>query len=541
MTKQAYSYIRFSSPEQQKGDSLRRQLEASRDYAKKHGLVLDESLRDIGVSAYRGKNRTVGALKRFIELVESGRVKKGSILILESLDRLTRQQVFTALSLFASILEAGVEIVTLADEQHYTQESVNSNVGQLMYSVMSMSRSHEESAMKARRSAASWENRRRRALESHVPATGQCPHWLTLSDDKQRFDVIDEYAVIVRRIFEQSTAGIGRRKIAEDLNSEGIKPFGHNAKKWHTSYIARVLSSRSVIGEYQPTKNGEPIGEIIKDYYPSIVSEHVFYRAQSAQQNRRTNKSAGRKGIKFSNLFTGMCKCLECGDTYRYMPRGNASLLMCDSNYMSSGCTCSKRWRYRDVENAALLILADEIDWFGALGGHTNSRQYLQDEISSLQAKLAAVEKTVDRLADLFIDAEAGALAHAKQRYLKASDEADDLRRQIEAKDAELRTYTPTQQHVDKLNSAIFELSSEVDDKKLYELRAQINASFREVGLRLYFNEAGVYYYVKSTGQKGIVLCEEGSEMLTMAAELEMIQRSLAGLDAYTDRILKAA
>ncbi len=42
------------------------------------------------------------------------RSERGSILILESLDRLSRQQVFTALSLFSSILAAGVEIVTLA-------------------------------------------------------------------------------------------------------------------------------------------------------------------------------------------------------------------------------------------------------------------------------------------------------------------------------------------------------------------------------------------------------------------------------------------
>jgi len=58
MSKKAYSYIRFSTPEQLKGDSLCRQLEASRAYAKQHGLVLDENLRDIGVSAFKGKNAT---------------------------------------------------------------------------------------------------------------------------------------------------------------------------------------------------------------------------------------------------------------------------------------------------------------------------------------------------------------------------------------------------------------------------------------------------------------------------------------------------
>jgi Resolvase, N terminal domain len=65
---QAYSYIRFSSPQQMQGDSLRRQTEASEEYAAAHGLRLDYSLnlRDLGVSAYRGRNSTEGALAGFM-------------------------------------------------------------------------------------------------------------------------------------------------------------------------------------------------------------------------------------------------------------------------------------------------------------------------------------------------------------------------------------------------------------------------------------------------------------------------------------------
>jgi hypothetical protein len=49
----AYSYIRFSTPEQAKGDSLQRQTDAARAWAARHGLELDEELtfRDEGVSA----------------------------------------------------------------------------------------------------------------------------------------------------------------------------------------------------------------------------------------------------------------------------------------------------------------------------------------------------------------------------------------------------------------------------------------------------------------------------------------------------------
>ena len=92
----AYSYIRFSTPEQEKGDSLRRQIEQSETYAQTHGLTLDDSLRltDRGLSAFHGIHRTKGALGEFHRLVEQGEIEPGSVLLVESLDRLLRDKRF---------------------------------------------------------------------------------------------------------------------------------------------------------------------------------------------------------------------------------------------------------------------------------------------------------------------------------------------------------------------------------------------------------------------------------------------------------------
>ena len=59
----AYSYTRWSTPEQSLGDSARRQIELAKRYAGKHGLVLDDTLRlsDEGVSGFRGANVRRGA------------------------------------------------------------------------------------------------------------------------------------------------------------------------------------------------------------------------------------------------------------------------------------------------------------------------------------------------------------------------------------------------------------------------------------------------------------------------------------------------
>jgi len=74
MNKLAYSYLRFSTPEQAGGDSHRRQLDLARTYAARHGLLLDAGLsfRDLGMSAFHGRNVREGALRAFLAAVELG-------------------------------------------------------------------------------------------------------------------------------------------------------------------------------------------------------------------------------------------------------------------------------------------------------------------------------------------------------------------------------------------------------------------------------------------------------------------------------------
>jgi DNA invertase Pin-like site-specific DNA recombinase len=109
---QAYSYIRFSRPEQLKGDPLRRQLEGSQQWADELGLPLDTQLRDLGLSAYSGANREKGALGKFLALVDRVEIARGSVLIIESLDRLSREVVLDALQQFTALIQAGIVIAT---------------------------------------------------------------------------------------------------------------------------------------------------------------------------------------------------------------------------------------------------------------------------------------------------------------------------------------------------------------------------------------------------------------------------------------------
>src|SRR3981081_1131127 len=118
----AFSYIRMSTDIQLKGDSLRRQRVASKLYAEMHGLDLveDFDLHDIGVSAFKGKNIASGAFGRFLTAVREGRIEKGSYLLVESFDRMSRQEPIVALQPFMDIVNNGVVLVTLDDKRVFS-------------------------------------------------------------------------------------------------------------------------------------------------------------------------------------------------------------------------------------------------------------------------------------------------------------------------------------------------------------------------------------------------------------------------------------
>ena len=67
----------------------------------------------------------------FIKAIETGKVKKGSYLIVESLDRLSREEVIDALEIFLKIIRAGINIVTLVDNHLYSKASVKANFTEL--------------------------------------------------------------------------------------------------------------------------------------------------------------------------------------------------------------------------------------------------------------------------------------------------------------------------------------------------------------------------------------------------------------------------
>ena len=183
----AYSYMRFSTLEQGKGDSLNRQTTMARAWADKHDVTLDTELNltDKGVSAYRGANAETGALGAFLDTVKAGAIPRGSWLLVESLDRISRQVVRKAARTIEDIVDAGITVVDLSDgAREYSAEALDSDPTLFLMMALRFMRSNEESTLKGSRVAAEYRNKRKsfagaQALDK--PYTRRLPAWLRWS------------------------------------------------------------------------------------------------------------------------------------------------------------------------------------------------------------------------------------------------------------------------------------------------------------------------------------------------------------------------
>jgi DNA invertase Pin-like site-specific DNA recombinase len=352
--KKAFSYLRFSSPEQAKGDSFRRQ--------NAHALDLDDTItfHDLGVSAYRGVNSETGQLGTLLNAVQTGVIPKSSIILVESLDRISRQAARKALRAIESIVESGVSVVTLSDKREYTIESLDNDPINLLMALLTFIRANEESAIKSQRIAAAWTEKRKFALEK--PMTARSPTWINLSNDRHCFELNTKYAIIVQRIFAAALEGRSVYSITRSLNEDQVPTLsggGRRAEYWQTTSVSTLLQNRAVTGTLVPhiqrVINGGMIrSELapIRNYYPSIVSEADFDCVQKNRSKRYNFLKGVNKDTPVANILARLSRCSSCGSALVFNSHaGPTRYMLCKRVSLKAGCHF-RTVRYNEIENS---------------------------------------------------------------------------------------------------------------------------------------------------------------------------------------------
>jgi len=308
----AFSYLRVSSAKQATEDrsGLDRQGDAFLPFCDRHGLVpsLDPVI-DAGISAFRGSNRRKGALASFLEAARNGTVPAGAVLVVEDLDRFSRESASYAEATLLELFELGLAIGIVRDDVVVDRATYDREIGVRLQFLVRRDAAHDYSRKLSERVAAAHERTRARSRQGEQVATHWRPQWLDFDEASGAYVLNDRWPTY-RRALDLCLEGLGQSRVARQLNAEGHRNAHGNL--WSGAAVARIWCDRRLLGERSLVIPGSDEREIQAGHFPAAITRAEFDQLREVVAKRCAHRGRAGRGDKRHNLFQGLLHC-ECG------------------------------------------------------------------------------------------------------------------------------------------------------------------------------------------------------------------------------------
>ncbi len=329
----AVIYTRVSTQEQAKQDktSLEEQLSACKRVCVERGWEIIEDYIDAGMSGHLLEER-LGLQK----LLADAKAGKFDLVVVKDFDRLARSKT-RASQIRDALKRQFIQTYSLAtpveprDPKKY--DPIDDDLGLVVEGVSDVMSEIERNKIRRRMMLAKNAIAMNGKLPNRVPFGYKVVRSLDEHGKVLRAIEVDkEKAEIVRRIFQMSEAGSGKRTIALRFNEEGVTPpkTGPNSY-WTSQVISYILKNKTYAGyvrwgwrhaDYEISKQKKMRGHEgieVKGQHPAIVDEELFERVQ-VELKKRKNSYKGKAQMS-RGLLTGIAKCIRCGNGVTYCKR----------------------------------------------------------------------------------------------------------------------------------------------------------------------------------------------------------------------------
>jgi DNA invertase Pin-like site-specific DNA recombinase len=481
----AVSLVRFSTKKQADDDSYRRQLAPAQDFCDKKGWELDLSLhekdvRRLAASAFRGDQIRKGPLGKFITLVESGSLPKDRqiILLVEEIDRLTRQVHDEAYDLCLRLMRSGVWLCTIMDDEIYDLTSINESLEKRLKLQLKLDAARDHSVKLSNRLSAVWENRRTRILAGEKIVTDATPDWLKAENRNLVLPASHKQTIV--RINRECRNGLGVRAITKLFNTDPGVPTFSGKKYWSASTIQKILENRETFGEvtfYRVDKDSMP-GKVkripvltIPDYYPAAITETDFILAKEARGRRKGIGPIQKQG-RYSTMLSGMGKCW-CGATLQFSNKAQSRrYLFCGSAARNQGCDNHRHYGHDQIEYELmrLLLLFD-------VSRITDCQNEHAAEVEAIQAQMREKDARAKWLTD------SGEMTRRTREAIDNLDrEIGGMQNRLDAiRESLIVARTRGDAHREFVNLVEQMQQAEQDDDNRKALRARISQGLRRI------------------------------------------------------------
>ena len=320
---QVAAYARVSTEKEEQEDSFERQVEHYKQLinSKPEWQYVDVYA-DPGISGTRAEKRP-----DFLRMIEDCRAGKIQKVLVKSISRFARNTV-DALNYIRELKDLGISV-------YFESENIDTLTpgGEVLLTILAAMAEQESRTIS---SNIKWAYQRKFQNGDIVLNTGLMLGYRKVGKDDDGHDVyeiVEEEAEIVRRIYREFVAGYSITQIGKRLNADGIKTkLGRD--KWCHSTLESILTNEKYTGNallgktWKPDvlskrrqKNDGKKAPIyyVEDTHPPIITRDMFELAQAEMERRRSSNEVVVGGGRFTSKypFSGLVECGKCGGRLR--------------------------------------------------------------------------------------------------------------------------------------------------------------------------------------------------------------------------------
>ena len=249
----------------------------------------------------------------FKALMEACNAGKIDLILAKSISRFCRNTV-DLLNTIRVLRDKGINV-------HFERENMDtiSDSGELLLSLLASYAQEESRSMS--------ENCKWAIRKKFEQGIGNWFHLYGYRWDGKQFQIIDNEAEVIRRIFKLYTEGVGPHAIAKDLRTHGYvrrdgTPFTYsrivkilNQEKYCGNSLLQKTFRENHITKRRTVNNGEYPMYFIEESHPAIINPKMYEKVKEVMAMRREQDYKAGRPARFS-CFTGKIICANCGHTF---------------------------------------------------------------------------------------------------------------------------------------------------------------------------------------------------------------------------------
>ncbi|BCV28524.1 recombinase family protein [Shewanella algae] len=393
-----FYYERVSSKKQDAEDrtGLERQRQNLERFIEQTNARLFDTYNDVK-SGKTTKRKGLERLKRDIRDIEDDR----KVVFVDSIDRLSRADIWTALGLIGWIKDSDCEIFDNETQTYYGKGL--SNFSELLVLLARLDGAANYIRNLSYRSTETNKIKRKQIAEGEIVKLNSVGKWLEWDDTNKQYK-LKSWAKHLKHVCLMYANGEGYIKCVDYLVSNGVEsPFKGT---WHPNTLKRIFKNKSLYGVYEDVKRGIRR----ENYFPALLSESEFNRLHTVQQSKMVKRGRTTKNI---HPLSGLTRCMCCGGRFqrrlKTRTRPNGSIYRREYfhcvNSTNKQCSNTTTFEFSNAVNWVLEV----VDWDSvsdkiahSMTSTSSEKQFIEEQIANLRNTITeyAMNGDIERMND---------------------------------------------------------------------------------------------------------------------------------------------